>query len=75
MRVKAEQAFNIQTLFLNAYFNFDTGTIGTPYVGVGLGSVKMKNGTGVATLSLDPGVDHAFRGQAKRKTCTSTSLL
>jgi len=36
-RDKKEQTFGIQTLFLNAYFDFDTGTQFTPYVGAGLG--------------------------------------
>ncbi len=32
-----KQTIGIQTLFVNAYFDIDTGTIVTPYVGAGLG--------------------------------------
>ena len=34
---KLKQTFNIQTLFVNAYWDIDTGTQFTPYVGAGLG--------------------------------------
>lgn len=34
---KNKQTFGIQTLFLNAYWDIDTGTAFTPYVGGGLG--------------------------------------
>jgi len=34
---RAKQTTNLSTLFFNAYFDFDTGTPVTPYVGGGLG--------------------------------------
>lgn len=34
---RLKQKFNIQTLFVNAYWDIDTGTQFTPYVGAGLG--------------------------------------
>ena len=47
---KYKQTYGIQTLFLNAYYDFKTDTIATPYIGAGLGMgfIKTKgefNGT------------------------------
>ena len=36
-RHTVKQTFNIQTLFVNAYWDIDTGTKFTPYLGAGLG--------------------------------------
>ena len=35
--VSAKQRLDVQTLFLNAYYDFDTGTAFSPYVGGGIG--------------------------------------
>ncbi|MDR2124101.1 MAG: outer membrane beta-barrel protein [Desulfovibrio sp.] len=37
-RVTAKQTYNIHTVFANAYFDIDTATLVTPYVGAGLGT-------------------------------------
>lgn len=37
-----EQTYRIQTLFFNAYWDFDTGTDFTPYIGAGLGMAFIK---------------------------------
>lgn len=46
-REKLKQTFDIQTLFFNAYWDIDTGTRFTPYLGAGLGmafiGTKMKS--------------------------------
>lgn len=35
--LSAEQDFNVQTVFMNLYYDFDTGTRLTPYIGAGAG--------------------------------------
>ena len=42
--ITMKQKFNIQTLFVNAYWDIDTGTQFTPYVGagIGMGFIKTK---------------------------------
>ncbi len=37
-----KQTFNIQTLFLNTYWDFNTGTPFTPYIGAGIGAAFIK---------------------------------
>ena len=54
-RMTLKQKFNIQTLFLNAYWDIDTGTQFTPYLGagIGMGFIKTK-GTETGYLVSDP---------------------
>lgn len=55
MSLNMKQTFQIQTLFLNAYWDIDTGTKFTPYIGAGLGmgfigtkgKMKFNDGTDV----------------------------
>ena len=41
-RMSRTQSFNIQTLFVNAYWDINTGTKFTPYVGAGIGAAFIK---------------------------------
>ena len=50
---KMKQTFNIQTLFVNAYWDIDTGTQFTPYVGAGLGMAFIR------TKFKDSGYEYA----------------
>ena len=50
---KMKQTFGIQTLFVNAYWDIDTGTQFTPYVGAGLGMAFIR------TKFKDSGYEYA----------------
>lgn len=56
---------NIQTLMLNAYYDFDTGTAWTPYVGAGLG---------MAFISADLDFSSNWRNAPEDKSFTETNF-
>ncbi|MCL1985583.1 MAG: outer membrane beta-barrel protein [Betaproteobacteria bacterium] len=51
--LSTKHTMNISTLFLNGYFDINTGTPLTPYVGAGLGMAF--NYTGVTARAMGPG--------------------
>jgi opacity protein-like surface antigen len=60
-----KQTYNIHTVFANAYFDIDTSTLVTPYVGAGLGTAFI---TSDAKFSDDIDADDNFRWGSKTKT-------
>lgn len=65
-----KQRFGIQTLFLNAYYGFQTGTAFTPYVGGGLGmafvNTKAKYSNSYRTAVYDDDGELLFNDSDKR---------
>jgi opacity protein-like surface antigen len=59
------QTYNIHTLFANAYFDIDTSTLVTPYVGAGLGTAFI---TSKAKYNPDDSAEPRQRAGAKTKT-------
>jgi opacity protein-like surface antigen len=56
---KGSMKFDIQTLFLNFFYDFDTGTPFTPYIGYGVGAafIKAKGSMKVSYSNNEPGFD------------------
>ena len=61
---------NIQTLFLNAYYDFNTGTPFTPYVGAGLGVAFIQDQMRYTNNWGDLGYDNSYsdKSSSKRRT-------
>jgi len=82
-RGRGEQSFNIQTLFLNAYYDFKTGTIATPYIGAGLGLGFIRTKGGFSGSGVFQGYDddwgmappadgaYSYSGRAGSKNVTN----
>ncbi len=54
---KREQTFGIQTLFFNAYWDINTGTQFTPYIGAGLGMAFINTKFKVSEYPVDDPTD------------------
>ena len=68
-RITMKQKFNIQTLFLNAYWDIDTGTQFTPYIGggIGMGFIRTK-GSERGYVEADPSDNWSYGTGSKNVT-------